>query len=109
MPYLPKDATPATMTANREALTRYDMDDRGDFADADAGLIAPWPDQVVGADGHVIFDPAWFDFVDDDISAPDAVNPSLWRQAQLMRRGGLYKVTDGIYQARNNDIANLTI
>jgi alkyl sulfatase BDS1-like metallo-beta-lactamase superfamily hydrolase len=26
-----------------------------------------------------------------------------------MRRGGLYKVTDGVYQARNNDIANLTI
>jgi alkyl sulfatase BDS1-like metallo-beta-lactamase superfamily hydrolase len=26
-----------------------------------------------------------------------------------MRRGGLYKVTDGLYQARNNDIANLTI
>jgi hypothetical protein len=26
-----------------------------------------------------------------------------------MRRGGLYQVTDGVYQARNNDIANLTI
>jgi alkyl sulfatase BDS1-like metallo-beta-lactamase superfamily hydrolase len=26
-----------------------------------------------------------------------------------MRRGGLYKVTDGVCQARNNDIANLTI
>lgn len=26
-----------------------------------------------------------------------------------MRRGGLYQVTDGIYQARNNDIADLTI
>lgn len=49
---------------------------------------------MAGADGHVIFDPAWFDFV-DDIPAPDTVNPSLGRQAQLMRRGGLYKVTDG--------------
>src|SRR5689334_18122766 len=38
-----------------------DMDDRRDFADADAGLIAPWPDQVVGADRHVISDPAWSD------------------------------------------------
>lgn len=80
---------------HREAVTRYDMDGRGDFADADAGLIAPWPDQVVGADGHVIFDPAWFDIVSDDIPALDTVNPNLWRPAQLMRRGGLYKVTDG--------------
>ena len=41
--------------------------------------------------------------------APDTVNPSLWRQSQVMRRGGLYKVVDGVYQVRNNDIANLTI
>ena len=46
---------------------------------------------------------------DDDTAAPDTVNPSLWRQSQVMRRGGLYLVTDGVYQARSNDIANLTI
>ena len=37
------------------------------------------------------------------------MNPSLWRQSQVIRRGGLYKVADGLYQARNNDIGNLTI
>ena len=40
---------------------------------------------------------------------PDSVNPSLWRQSQVMTKGGLYKVVDGVYQSRNNDIANLTI
>jgi alkyl sulfatase BDS1-like metallo-beta-lactamase superfamily hydrolase len=109
MPVTPKDATPATVAANRGAIARYDMADRQDFADAARGLIAPWPDKVIGEDGHVIFDPAWFDFIDDEAPAPDTVNPSLWRQSQIMRRGGLYKVTDGVYQARNNDIANLTI
>ena len=37
------------------------------------------------------------------------MNPSLWRQSQLIRKGGLYKVVDGVYQVRNNDIANLTV
>jgi alkyl sulfatase BDS1-like metallo-beta-lactamase superfamily hydrolase len=110
MPYTPKDATPATVAANREALARYDMADRQDFTDAARGLIAPWPGPVASADGgHVVFDPAWFDFIGDEAPAPDTVEPSLWRQSQVMRRGGLYKVTDGVYQARNNDIANLTI
>ncbi len=110
MPYEPKDAAPATAQANRDAAGFYDLADRQDFADADRGLIAPWPGPVTSsADGHVIFDPEWFGFVAEGSPAPDTVNPSLWRQSQVMRRGGLYKVTDGVYQARNNDIANLTI
>jgi alkyl sulfatase BDS1-like metallo-beta-lactamase superfamily hydrolase len=110
MPYAPKDATSATVRVNRDAAGLYDLADRQDFPDAARGLIAPWPGPVVSsADGHVIFDPGWFDFIGDEEAAPDTVNPSLWRQSQVMRRGGLYKVTDGVYQARNNDIANLTI
>ena len=31
MSYEPKDATPATVTANRKAVARYDMADRQDF------------------------------------------------------------------------------
>lgn len=109
VPYSPKDASPPTARINRDAVARYDMADRRDFADAGRGLIAPWLDKLTGADGHVIFDPAWFGFIGDDTPAPDTVNPSLWRQSQVIRHGGLYKVTDGVYQARNNDIANLTV
>ena len=110
MPYSGKDASDATRAVNAAAVSGYDMGDRQDFTDADRGLIAPWPGQVVSnQDGHVIFDPAWFDFIDDDAPAPDTVDASLWRQSQLMRRGGLYQVADGVYQARNNDIANLTV
>jgi alkyl sulfatase BDS1-like metallo-beta-lactamase superfamily hydrolase len=110
MPYEPKDATPATVAVNREAVGLYDMDDRQDFADADRGFIAGFPDgKVLGADGHVIFDESRYAYIADDAPAPDTVNPSLWRQSQVIKRGGLYKVVDGLYQARNNDIANLTI
>lgn len=105
----PKDATPATVTANREAVARYAMDDRQDFADADRGLIAPLPGKVVADDGHTVFDPDAMAYLGDDVAAPETVNPSLWRQGQLMRRGGLYQVTDRLYQVRNNDLANLTV
>jgi len=110
MTQVPKDATTATAAANREAVTRYAMEDRQDFADADRGLVAEFPDRrVLHADGTLMLDLSRFDYISDDAPAPDTVNPSLWRQSQVMRRGGLYKVTEGLYQARNNDIANLTI
>ncbi|WP_068165898.1 alkyl/aryl-sulfatase [Rhodococcus phenolicus] len=104
-----KEPTPSTTASNREAVHRYDMDDRQDFTDARRGLIAELPGNVVGPDGSVIFDPHDFDFIGDDAEAPDSVEPSLWRQSQLMKHGGLYKVTEGLYQVRNNDIANLTV
>ena len=44
-----------------------------------------------------------------DAAAPDTVNPSLWRQAQLINLSGLFKVADGIYQVRNLDLSNMTI
>jgi alkyl sulfatase BDS1-like metallo-beta-lactamase superfamily hydrolase len=114
MPDTPRDATPrdathATATANHAAVARYDMDDRQDFADTDRGLIAPLPGQVTGTGGVVSFGPGRFAFIGQDQSAPDTVNPSLWRQAQLITKGGLFKVVDGLYQVRNNDTGNLTI
>ena len=109
MTYTPKDATPATAAANRAAVEQLDLDDRQDFADADRDLIAPFPAKLYARDGRVIFDPARFDYLADDAPAPDSVHPSLWRQSQLIRKGGLYKVVDGLYQVRNNDIANLTV
>lgn len=110
MPQQPKDATPATAAANRDAAARYDLANRRDFADADRGFIAGFPDEKLRhADGSLMFDLAQFDYLADDAAPPDTVNPSLWRQSQIMRRGGLYQVADRLYQSRNNDIANLTI
>ncbi|MGW5454049.1 alkyl/aryl-sulfatase [Nocardia sp. NPDC003979] len=87
------------------------MDNRGDFADAQRGLIAPLPGPVYSdADSSkVVFDPGEFDYLRGDPPTPDTVNPSLWRQSQLISVGGLFAVTKGVYQARNNDIANLTV
>ncbi|WP_280425311.1 alkyl/aryl-sulfatase [Nocardia carnea] len=100
-----------TARINREATQRYDMADRADFTDAQRGLIVPLPGPVYsGVDSSkVVFDPAGFDYLRGDPPTPDSVNPSLWRQSQLISLGGLYEVTKGVYQARNNDVANLTV
>jgi len=105
----PKDATSATVAANTAAVAKHDMDDRQDFEDADRGLIVEFTEPVLGPDGRVIFDSRALDWISDDASAPDTVEPSLWRQSQLIRRGGLYKIAEGLFQVRNNDLANLTV
>jgi alkyl sulfatase BDS1-like metallo-beta-lactamase superfamily hydrolase len=109
MSYVPKDPAPATVAANREAVALYDLEDRADFADADRGFIARFTGPQASAAGAVMFDPADYDFLRGGASVPDSVDPSLWRQSQVICKGGLYKVTDGLYQVRNNDIANLTL
>ena len=48
-------------------------------------------------------------YISDDKTAPDTVNPSLWRNAQLCMEYGLFKVTDRIYQVRGYDLSNLTL
>ncbi|MDF2155377.1 alkyl sulfatase dimerization domain-containing protein [Vibrio sp. CAU 1672] len=41
---------------------------------------------------------------------PTTVNPSIWRQGMLnYAAGGLYEVTDGVYQIRGADLSNMTI
>ncbi|MGW4479987.1 alkyl/aryl-sulfatase [Rhodococcus triatomae] len=105
----PKNPSEATIAANRAAADKYEMANRQDFADSRRGLIADLPGNVTGADGHVVFDAQAFDYIGDESPAPDSVEPSLWRQSQMIRPGGLFEVTKGLYQVRNNDIANLTV
>jgi alkyl sulfatase BDS1-like metallo-beta-lactamase superfamily hydrolase len=108
----PKQATEATRAANREVLNRLPFSDRRDFDDAAAGLVAPLPDEGVITDesGAVVWDLSRFAFLaDDSVEAPDTVNPSLWRQSQLVVKGGLFKVVDRLYQVRSADLSNLTI
>ena len=103
-----KPATPFTVEVNRAAVDDYPMSDRADFGDADRGFIAGWDnDQVFNDNGDLIHDGEPLEYIGDDKQAPETVNPSLWRQSQLVRRCGLYKVVDGLYQVRF--AVNLTI
>ncbi|MEB3021212.1 alkyl/aryl-sulfatase [[Mycobacterium] crassicus] len=105
-----KPATDATKSANSQVLNSLPFNDRGDFDDAQRNLIAK-PDTLTikGADGNAVWDlESYKTFIGDDKPAPDTVNPSLWRNAQLCMNYGLFKVVDRIYQVRGYDLSNIT-
>ena len=106
----PKDATAATQAANAELLKSLPFGDKTDFTDAKRGLIAPLPPDVIkGQSGNTIWSPQKYAFIQEGMAAPTTVNPSLWRNSQLINMSGLFEVTDGIYQIRNLDLSNMTI
>lgn len=101
--------TAATVAANEAVAAALPLADQNDFADAQHGLVAAAKDFVVpgGNDGKPVWNLPAYDFIKGD--APGSVNPSLWRQAKLNGMAGLYKVTDGVYQLRGFDLANITL
>lgn len=106
----PKDASSFTRSQNEAVLEQLPFADRQDFEDAKRGFIGTVPDLVIeGAPGRpAIWDLATYKFLDKE-KAPDTVNPSLWRIAQLNLLNGLFKVTDRVYQVRGFDMSNMTI
>jgi alkyl sulfatase BDS1-like metallo-beta-lactamase superfamily hydrolase len=101
------DATPTVLQANAAVAKAADLSDPPSFADAQRGFIAAPKGQVKDAAGAVIWDYDAFAFVQG--AAPATVNPSLWRQALLNNHIGLFKVTEGIWQLRGFDLANITL
>src|SRR6516225_5896997 len=96
----PKPATEHTRKANAAFARTLPFADQRDFDEARKGLIAPLPGGgvVKNGDDRVVLDPRRYDFLKPDGDAPDTVNPSLWRQAQLLSLTGLFQVTEHIYQ-----------
>jgi len=76
-------------------------------SDARRGFIAAPTGQVKDSEGKVVWDFDAFSFLQGE--APATVNPSLWRQATLNNQIGLFKVTEGIWQLRGFDLANITL
>lgn len=105
-----KPATAATRAANAAVLNELPFNDKADFEDAQRGLVAR-PDTLTirNAKGDVVWDlEAYKRYISLDKAAPDTVNPSLWRNAQLNMQHGLFKVSDRIYQVRGFDLSNVT-
>jgi alkyl sulfatase BDS1-like metallo-beta-lactamase superfamily hydrolase len=102
------DAEAATLKANELMAQEFKLDDPPDFEDAKRGFIARPEGKIMSADGAtVLIDFDAYKFVEG--KAPPTVNPSLWRHAVLNAQIGLFKVTDGIWQVRGFDIANMTL
>jgi alkyl sulfatase BDS1-like metallo-beta-lactamase superfamily hydrolase len=85
------------------------FEDRTDFENANRGFIdAIKPCVIARTGGGVAWDNESYSFA-YETERPETANPKLWRQLQLVAKQGLYRVTDGIYQARGFDISNMTI
>jgi len=96
-----------TVRANAAVREALPFEDEQDFEDARRGFLAERADPVIrDARGREVWNVA--DFAFEDGPAPDSVNPSLWRQARLNAIHGLFAVSDGIWQVRGYDLANMT-
>ncbi|MGR6975066.1 alkyl/aryl-sulfatase [Streptomyces cynarae] len=104
----PRAAGPSTAARHAAALKALPWGDQRAFEDVRRGRIAAIEPPVIrDASGRAVWDLTAYDFVDGE--APTTVHPSLWRIAQLHRNHGLFEVTEGVYQVRGYDAANMTV
>lgn len=101
-------ASALTAASNAAVLNKLPFTDRTDYESVSRGLIAPFKGEIKNAAGKVIWSMPAYSFLDAD-KAPDSVNPSLWRLAQLSTHAGLFEVKERIYQVRGLDVSNMTI
>ena len=106
----PKGKPPSehTLKVLQKARDTMPFSDTRDFDEAKKGFIAPLNSMIVEADaGHVAWDVERYEFLAADEPWP-SIHPSTQRQGHLNQINGLYKVTDGVYQVRGLDLANIT-
>ena len=101
------DASATTVAANAAYGKSLDLANPVDAENAARGFIARPQGQLFAADGTLVWDYDRFAFAQGE--APPSVNPSLWRHAVLNNNAGLFRVSDGIYQLRGFDLANMTL
>jgi alkyl sulfatase BDS1-like metallo-beta-lactamase superfamily hydrolase len=105
----PKPATEFTKAANAALAAELPFGDTQAYTDVLRNLMVSLPDEVITTTNGIAWNPQAYSFIPLYAPTPDTVNPSLWRQSQLVNYGGLFQVTDRIYQVRNYDLSNLTI
>ena len=108
--YHPKGKEPSSYTKAKQAELRktLPLSDKRDFDEQSKGFIArPAYDEIMAEAGHVAWSMGKYEFLLDGKDF-DSIHPSLQRQAILNMNYGLYEVTDGIYQVRGFDLANIS-
>ncbi|ELV8655028.1 MBL fold metallo-hydrolase [Vibrio vulnificus] len=104
--YQGKPATAHTKQANAELAKQLPWHDTSAFERTQRGLIAEFGSHQAGELKQRFHYMAEMNVE----QLPETVNPSIWRQGMLNYvAGGLYEVTDGVYQIRGADLSNMTI
>lgn len=105
-----KDASSYTVEINSALYSLLDFEDTSEYENATRGLIdAPEVLELTDGSGNVIWSQEAYAFLEDYERVPDTVNPSLWENTRNNHAYGLFEVTEGIYQVRGYDMANLTV
>ncbi|OYZ14588.1 MAG: alkyl/aryl-sulfatase [Sphingomonadales bacterium 28-64-96] len=104
----PPTASQQAQADNAALAATLNWADQQDFDFASRGFLGSIPDGKIRNDkGDVLRDLA--DEAQFSGPAPATVNPSLWRNATLVAKHGLFQVADGIWQVRGLDLANMTV
>ncbi len=115
---IPTEATQFTIDANEEVREQLPFSNIKDFFNAERGFLGtlePTTEcnndelklKIFDGECNEVWDLDQYSFLENP--APNTVNPSLWRNAQLNMLHGLFKVTDRIYQVRGFDLSVMSL
>ena len=103
-----KPASNMTVVAQAAERTSLPKDDGKDAQFAAQGFVATRTDPIIrNKDGKPVWNLAAYDWMKGD--APPTVNPSLWRHMTILRKNGLFKLAEGMWQVRGFDVSNMTV
>lgn len=103
-----KPASAATIAAQAKERVALPKDNGKDAAFAAQGFVATRVDPIIrNKDGRPVWNLAAYDWMKGD--APATVNPSLWRHMSILRKNGLFKLSEGMWQVRGFDVSNMTV
>lgn len=103
-----KPASKATTAAQQRVMAELPADDGRDAEFARRGYLGTLADPVIKAkDGKPVWNLDTYAWIEG--KAPDTVNPSLWRHMGILRKHGLFALSDNIWQVRGFDVSNMTV
>lgn len=104
-----KEATEYTKEQNASVYQLLDFSDKQEQEFAEKGFLrAPEKLEIKAEDGRLVWSQENYGFIRQEGEEPGSVNPSLWRNTKQNALYGLFEVTEGIYQVRGYDLANIT-
>ena len=105
---LPKPASSATIAAQQKQAAELPAEDGRDADFADRGFIGTLADPIIKTkDGKPVWNLDAYAWMDG--KSPDTVNPSLWRHMGLLRKHGLFALSENMWQVRGFDVSNMTV
>lgn len=103
-----KPASAATIAEQQRIAVSLPVEDGRDAEFADRGYLGTLADPIIKTnEGKPVWNLDAYGWVDG--KAPDTVNPSLWRHMKLLRKHGLYALSDNMWQVRGFDVSNMTV